>query len=157
MQLWLTVMCWLFQLGGLSWAQALVPLQAAAFATITPAATGAASTVFNTSRQLGMAAGVAILTTVASAVGLTKHVAAGTAPHLAAYHAGFVTASIIALIGAGVARCPRSPFGSRVSPDLDVLASGPRIRPRRRGGHVLCNAFSPSSETADASSGHLLA
>ena len=54
---------------GLSWAQALVPLQAAAFATITPAATGAASTLFKTGRQVGMAVGVAILTTVASAVG----------------------------------------------------------------------------------------
>jgi predicted MFS family arabinose efflux permease len=42
---------------GLSWAQALVRLQAAAFATITPAATGAASTLFNTGRQLGTAAG----------------------------------------------------------------------------------------------------
>jgi hypothetical protein len=90
---------------GLCWAQALVPLQASAFATITPAATGAASTLFNTSRQLGMAAGVAILTTVASAVGLTKR-AAGHAvlPHLAAYHAGLITASVLALIAAGVAQ-----------------------------------------------------
>ena len=48
---------------GLSWAQALVSLQAAAFATITPAATGAASTLFNTGRQVGAAVGVAILTT----------------------------------------------------------------------------------------------
>ena len=38
---------------GLSWPQALVPLQAAACATITPAATGAASTLFNAGRQLG--------------------------------------------------------------------------------------------------------
>jgi EmrB/QacA subfamily drug resistance transporter len=90
---------------GLAWAQALVPLQAAAMATITPADTGAASTLFNTGRQLGMAAGVAILTTVASTVGLTK-LATGRAiaPHLAAYHAGFVTASVLALIAAGAAR-----------------------------------------------------
>ena len=78
--------------------------QAAAFAAITPAATGAASTLFSTGRQLGMAAGVAVLTTVASAVGLTKHVAAGTAPHLAASHTGLVTACVIALIAAGVAQ-----------------------------------------------------
>ena len=84
---------------GLSWALALVPLQAAAFATITPAATGAASTLFNTGRQLGMAVGVAILTTVASAVGLTqKATGRAVAPHLAAYHAGLVTASVTALI-----------------------------------------------------------
>jgi EmrB/QacA subfamily drug resistance transporter len=89
---------------GLSWAQALVPLQAAALAGITPAATGAASTLFNTGRQLGMAIGVAILTTVVSAVGLTQDVAGRTAPHLAAYHAGLLTASAIALIAAGAAQ-----------------------------------------------------
>jgi MFS family permease len=90
---------------GLSWAQALVPLHAAAFATITPAATGAASTLFSTGRQLGMAAGVAVVTTVTSAVGLTqKATGRAVAPHLAAYHAGLVTASVIALIAAGVAQ-----------------------------------------------------
>jgi EmrB/QacA subfamily drug resistance transporter len=90
---------------GLSWAQALVPLQAAAFATITPEATGAASTLFNTGRQVGMAVGVAILTTVASAIGLTqKATGRAAAPHLAAYHAGLITASVIALIAAGAAQ-----------------------------------------------------
>jgi EmrB/QacA subfamily drug resistance transporter len=90
---------------GLSWAQALVSLQAAAFATITPADTGAASTLFNTGRQVGAAVGVAILTTVASAVGLTQE-ATGRAvtPHLAAYRAGLIAASVIALIAAGVAQ-----------------------------------------------------
>jgi hypothetical protein len=82
-----------------------VPLQASAFATITPAATGAASTLFNTARQLGTAAGVAILTTVASAVGLTqKATGRAVTPHLAAYHAGLFTASVIALIAAGIAQ-----------------------------------------------------
>ena len=89
---------------GLSWSQALVPLQAAAFATITPAATGAASTLFNTGRQLGMAIGVAMLTTVASAVGLTRSVAGRTVPNLAAYHAGFLAASVFALIAASAAQ-----------------------------------------------------
>jgi hypothetical protein len=71
----------------------------------TPAATGAASTLFNTGRQLGTAAGVAILTTVVSAVGLTqKATGRAVAPHLAAYHAGLVTASVIALIAAGIAQ-----------------------------------------------------
>ena len=52
-----------------------------------------------------MAGGVAILTTVASAVGLTqKATGRAVAPHLAAYHAGLVTASVIALIAAGVAQ-----------------------------------------------------
>jgi EmrB/QacA subfamily drug resistance transporter len=89
---------------GLSWAQAVVSLQAAAFACVSPADTGAASTLFNTSRQLGMAIGVALLTTVASAVGLTRHVAGRAAPHLAAYHAAFVAASVVALVAAGAAQ-----------------------------------------------------
>src|SRR5215468_1463946 len=98
---WLRILMFLL---GLTWAQALVPLQAAAFATITPAATGAASTLFNTGRQLGMAVGVAILSTVASAVGLTDQVAGRAVPHLAAYHAGLATASVIAVLAAGAAR-----------------------------------------------------
>ena len=118
---------------GLSWAQALVPLQAAAFATITPAATGAASTLFNTGRQVGMAVGVAILTTVASAVGLTKHVAAGTAPHLAAYHAGLVAASVIALIAAGAAQ---------FVDDRAAAATMRRPGPSRRGTTAAARAIS---------------
>ena len=98
---WVRALMLLF---GLSWSQALVPLQAAAFATITPAATGAASTLFNTGRQLGMAIGVAMLTTVASAVGLTRSVAGRTVPNLAAYHAGFLAASVFALIAASAAQ-----------------------------------------------------
>jgi len=98
---WLRTLMFLL---GLCWAQALVPLQAASFATITPAATGAASTLFNTGRQLGMAVGVAILSTVASAVGLTDQVAGRAVPHLAAYHAGLAAASVIALLAAGAAR-----------------------------------------------------
>jgi EmrB/QacA subfamily drug resistance transporter len=98
---WLRTLMFLL---GLSWAQALVPLQAAAFADIPPAATGAASTLFNTARQLGMAVGVAILTTVASAVGLTQEAAGRVIPHLAAYHAALISASVIALIAAGAAQ-----------------------------------------------------
>jgi len=114
----------LMLLVGLCCAQALVPLQAAAFATITPAATADASTLFNTARQVGMAAGVAILTTVASAVGLTKP-ATGRAvlPHLAAYHAGLVTASVIALIGAGLAQ---------LVDDREAAATMHRPEPSRR-------------------------
>ena len=54
---------------GLSMGQIFVPLQAAAFATITPAATGRASTMFNAVRQLGGAVGVAVLTTAIVLVG----------------------------------------------------------------------------------------
>ena len=47
---------------GLAMGQVFVPLQAAAFATITPAATGKASTMFNALRQLGKPAELAIYT-----------------------------------------------------------------------------------------------
>jgi hypothetical protein len=118
---------------GLSMAQNLVPLQAAAFATISPASTGAASTLYNTGRQLGMAAGVAIMTTVASAVGLTQDATGrAVAPHLAAYHAGLVTASVIALIAAGVAQFvddrAAAPTMRRPGPDL---TSEPSTSPGR--------------------------
>lgn len=45
-----------------------------------------------------MAVGVAILATVAAAVSLTQQVAVQPTLHLAAYHAGLVTASVMALI-----------------------------------------------------------
>src|ERR1700761_3174246 len=54
---------------GLFMGQVFVPVQAASFATITAAATGRASTMFNATRQLGGAIGVAALTTVIVAVG----------------------------------------------------------------------------------------
>ena len=54
---------------GLSMAQVFVPVQAASFATISPAATGRASTMFNAVRQLGGAIGVAVLTTVIVLIG----------------------------------------------------------------------------------------
>jgi EmrB/QacA subfamily drug resistance transporter len=85
---------------GLSIAHVFVPSQAAAFATITPAATGRASTMFNTARQIGSAAGVALLTTVISGVGVTHVVHGHTVPNLAAFHWAFATASIIALLAA---------------------------------------------------------
>ena len=56
---------------GVAMGQVFVPAQAAAFATISPEATGRASTVFNVIRQLGSAIGVAVLTTAVVAVGTT--------------------------------------------------------------------------------------
>jgi hypothetical protein len=87
---------------GLAMSQVFVPAQAAAFATIGPAATGRASTLFNAGRQLGSAVGVAVLSTVLAAVGVTRHVGATVTPHLAAYHAAFLTAAAIALLAAGL-------------------------------------------------------
>ena len=58
---------------GVAMGQVFVPAQAAAFATISPEATGRASTVFNVIRQLGSAIGVAVLTTAVVAVGTTTN------------------------------------------------------------------------------------
>jgi MFS family permease len=88
---------------GLSIAHVFVPAQAAAFATISSAATGRASTVFNTARQVGSAAGVAILTTVIAAVGVVHQVNGHPAPNLAAFHWGFGVAAIIALLAGSLA------------------------------------------------------
>ena len=82
-QIGLTTNLWLMRglmfLLGLMVAQIFVPGQAAAFAKISPAATGRASTLFNTGRQVGSAVGVAVLSTVLIGVGSTQ--AAGGISH----------------------------------------------------------------------------
>jgi EmrB/QacA subfamily drug resistance transporter len=84
---------------GLSMAQVFVPVQAATFATITPAATGRAATMFNAVRQLGGAVGVAVLTTVIVLVGPVHLVAGHAAANLTAYRVAFLAAAAIALSG----------------------------------------------------------
>lgn len=81
----------------------MLSLQAAAFATISPASTGRASALFNANRQLGGAVGIAILSTVISAVGPVRHIGAAIVPNLGAYHAAFLAAGAIALVGAVLA------------------------------------------------------
>jgi MFS family permease len=88
---------------GVAMGQVFVPAQAAAFATISPEATGRASTMFNVVRQLGGAVGVAVLTTVIVAVGATTGVAGRVVPDLAAYHIAFLVAAGVAFVAAGVA------------------------------------------------------
>jgi EmrB/QacA subfamily drug resistance transporter len=88
---------------GYSISHVMVSMQAAAFSTIPPASTGRASTLFNANRQLGGAIGVAILSTVISAVGPLHRVAGRTVADLTAYHAAFLTSSAIALAGAALA------------------------------------------------------
>jgi MFS family permease len=85
---------------GYSIAHVMISMQAAAFATISPTSTGRASTLFNANRQLGGAIGVALLSTVISAVGPVRQVAGATVANLTAYHAAFLTAAAIALAGA---------------------------------------------------------
>jgi hypothetical protein len=82
---------------GLSLAQVFVPVQAAAFATITPAATGRATTMFNAVRQLGGAVGVAVLTTAIVLVGPVHVVAGHPVANLTAYHVAFLAAAAICL------------------------------------------------------------
>jgi EmrB/QacA subfamily drug resistance transporter len=102
-QVGFTTNLWLVRLAmfalGVAIAHVFIPAQAAAFATISPASTGRASTMFNTSRQVGGALGIALLTTVISAVGVSHVVKGGiVVPNLAAFHWGFAAAAVIALI-----------------------------------------------------------
>jgi EmrB/QacA subfamily drug resistance transporter len=88
---------------GLSMAQVIVSSQAASFATVSHADTGNASSLFNSQRQLGSALGVSLVTTVIAAVGAVHVVAGRTVPNLTAYHAAFLTAAGVALVGVAVA------------------------------------------------------
>ena len=80
---------------GFAMAHVFVPGQAASFATVSHAATAPASTLFNAGRQLGGAIGVAILSTVISAVGVVHVVGGRHVPNATAYHAAFLTAAAI--------------------------------------------------------------
>jgi EmrB/QacA subfamily drug resistance transporter len=88
---------------GFAIAQVFVPTQAAAFATISSAATGRASTMFNAIRQLGGAIGVALLTTVIVLVGATHRVAGHEVANLAAYRITFLVAAAVCLTGVACA------------------------------------------------------
>jgi EmrB/QacA subfamily drug resistance transporter len=83
---------------GLAVAHVFVPSQAAAFATITPAATGRASTLFNAMRQLGSAVGISVITSALSLVGTTRAAGTGVVPDLGAYHVAFLVAAGTALL-----------------------------------------------------------
>ena len=89
---------------GAGMAYSFLPVQAAAFATISSSSTGRASALFSAQRQLGAALGVAVLGSVLSIVGTTYLSPTGAVqPNLAAYHAAFLAAAGLALIGACVA------------------------------------------------------
>jgi MFS family permease len=85
-------------------AYAFLPLQAAAYATISPASTGRATAFYSAQMQLGSAFGVAILSSVLTAVGPLQLSTHGTyIPHLAAYHAAFLAAAALEIIAAAIA------------------------------------------------------
>jgi EmrB/QacA subfamily drug resistance transporter len=115
-------------LTGAGMAFAFVPVQTAAFATISSAATGQASALSNAMRQLGGALGVAVLGEVLSAVGSTHLSTTGQVlPNLAAYHAAFLAAAVLMLIAAGIAlavsdrdAAPSMPSQAKWSADKDT-------------------------------------
>jgi EmrB/QacA subfamily drug resistance transporter len=109
-------------LTGAGMAYAFLPVQTAAFATISSASTGRASALYNAQRQLGAALGVGVLGGVLSAVGPTRLSATGAVlPNLAAYHTAFLVAAVLALVAAGIAL---------VVSDRDAAAT---MRPRQSG------------------------
>jgi EmrB/QacA subfamily drug resistance transporter len=108
---------------GLAMAQVFVPAQAAGFATITPAATGRAATLFNMVRQLGGAIGVALLTTIIVLIGATREVDGHQVANLTAYRVTFLAAAAVAALGSLVALTIR---------DADAAESIPPRRTRRR-------------------------
>ena len=101
---------------GLAMGQVFVPLQAAAFATITPAATGKASTMFNALRQLGGAVGVAILTTFIVLVGPVHVVAGHPVANLTAYRVAFLIGAAFALLAIPCALTIRDSDAARTIP-----------------------------------------
>ena len=78
---------------GFAMAHVFVPGQAASFATISNTVMAPASTLFNAGRQLGGAIGVAILSTVISAVGVVHVVDGRHVANATAYHAAFLVAA----------------------------------------------------------------
>jgi EmrB/QacA subfamily drug resistance transporter len=114
-------------LTGAGMAYAFLPVQTAAFATISSASTGQASALYNAQRQLGAALGVAVLGGVLSAVGPTRLSATGAVlPNLTAYHIAFLAAALLALVAAGIAltvsdRDAAATMRSRQSGDEETL------------------------------------
>ncbi|HET7037196.1 MAG TPA: MDR family MFS transporter [Thermomicrobiaceae bacterium] len=110
---------------GVGMACVFLPSQAAAFATISRAATGRAATLSSVQRQIGAATGIALVSTVLAAVGPTRIGADGLAhAHLGAYYAAFLMSAVLALIGAGLALA---------IPDRDAAATMVIRRRAKRG------------------------
>ncbi len=123
----------LFFFIGAGMAYSFLPMQTASFATISKAATGQASTLYNAQRQLGSAFGVALLSTIISAVGPVYRGASGALlPNVNAYHAAFLFSAALALIGALV---------SLTIHDSDAAATM-----KKRTGSVISNEQEPEPE-----------
>jgi len=126
---------------GLSMAQVFVPVQAAAFATITPAATGRASTMFNAVRQLGGAVGVAVLTTAIVLVGPVHLVGGHAVANLTAYRVAFLVAAALCLLAVPCALSIRDADAARTIPgrrgaQLAAKAAAATAAPEAAGSAV---------------------
>ena len=119
---------------GYGMAHVFVPSQAAGFATISPADTARASTMFNALRQLGGAVGVAVLSTVVAAVGPLHVVAGHPRPNLAAYHLAFLVAAALSVLAGIVATTVN-----------DADAAGTMVR---RGRRARASAGEPADTLA---------
>jgi EmrB/QacA subfamily drug resistance transporter len=115
---------------GLSMAQVFVPVQAASFATITPAATGRAATMFNAVRQLGGAIGVAVLTTTIVLVGPVHLVAGHLVANLDAYRVAFLVAAAICLGGVACSLSIRDADAAATLPGPRPVETEPASAPR---------------------------
>jgi EmrB/QacA subfamily drug resistance transporter len=80
---------------GLCMGNLFIPLQAAAFAQISPQETGQASALFNTMRQLGGALGVALVYTIVSEIGLFTRTTHGPVVDIAAFRWAFVACALV--------------------------------------------------------------
>jgi predicted MFS family arabinose efflux permease len=107
---------------GLGMAQAYIAAQTVSFATIPAAATGRASTLFNSARQLGAAVGVALLTTVIGVVGTSPLTSGHAGANLIAYRTALGTAAVFCLAGL--------PFALSIR-DADAAATIPGRSPRK--------------------------
>ena len=86
---------------GVGMSYVFLPAQVAAFATISHADTGQASTLSSVQRRVGGAVGVAILSSALAAVGATHLSSGGTMqPNITAYHISFLVAAALAAIAA---------------------------------------------------------
>lgn len=113
---------------GVGMGNAMIPLQAATFAQTRPASMGRATSMFNTSRQVATATGVAVLTTVLvsrtraelNEIGAAASAAVRAQAHMQAYHAAFLAAVTFAVVGILVTLLIR---------DSDAAPSMRRIEP----------------------------
>ena len=105
---------------GLGVGQVFVGGQAVSFATISPADTGRASTLYNTLRQLGGAIGIALLTTVLVLVDPTHKVNGYIVTNFTAYHASFLVAAAVCVCGLPWALSIRDADAATPSPHVEA-------------------------------------